>query len=294
MTDPLSLARIFLNRTEEPDPPAAPDLEQRLRGLWERGRAAWPDVELAAADFVRHLARHRREGEEPAFLDELNASDVYLAGACAQGVKAALDAFDRAVLTNVPGFVARIDASPAFADEVRQLLRTRLLIAADGAPPKICEYAGTGALNGWVRVAAARTALNLRRNRDDRPGDGIDAATVGQIAQEPEAEVLRAQHQRAFQEALRASFMHLAAEDRNILRMHFAGGLTGERIAELLQVNRSTIVRRLARIRTEMLQETRRRLGERLRLPAAELDSFIRVMRSRLDLSLTGLLKEDG
>lgn len=258
--------------------------------LWESGRAAWPEVELSAEDFVRHLASHRLDGD----LAALYGGDLYLACACSQGTASALAAFERAILPNVPAFVARIDSSPAFADEVRQLLRTKLLVAAEGAAPKIGEYAGAGSLLGWIKVAAVRTALNLRRNREDRPHAEIDDATVGQIALEPEVDVLRAQHQQTFQTALRDAFQSLSAEDRNILRMHFAGGLTGDRIAELMQVNRSTIVRRLARIRMEMFQETRRLLSQRLRLPPAELDSFIQAMRSRLNLSLTSLLKEEG
>lgn len=293
MSKSRSLVGIYLGDADVLTTPATQALEQRLGQLWEDGRAAWPDVELAAEILVRQVAGQRPEaGDVAAFLDTLDAGDVYLACACAQGNKAALHAFDRVILGNVPAFVARIDASPAFADEVRQILRTRLLLATDGARPRIAEYAGSGPLRSWVRVAAVRTALNLRRNQDDRPHDSIDVDTVGQLAQQPEVEVLRAQHQREFQAALRESFTHLAPEDRNILRMHFAGGLTGDRIAELLQVNRSTIVRKLARIRMEMMQETRRLLRDRLRLPAAELDSFIRIMRSGLNLSLGSLLKE--
>lgn len=273
----------------------SPDWEPALRALWEGGRAAWPAVPLPAEDFVRHLAAHwPAAGDGAAFLGSVDAADFYLACACVQGAPAALLAFDRAILASVPAFVARIDPSPAFADEVRQILRTRLLLSEDGAPPRLAGYAGTGALLGFVRVAAVRTALNLRRNRDDRPREDLDEATVGEIAQAPEVELLRAQHQQAFSAALREAFLRLSPANRNLLRMHFAGGLGGERIAQLLQVNRSTVVRSLARIRMEMFQEVRRLLQGRLRLPPAELESFIRAMRSRLSLSITSLLREDG
>lgn len=291
MSDALSPIQIFIS--SEASAEVAQLVGQRLLARWEEARTAWPEVELSQHEFAGHLARHRSQDVDAmAFLDGVNAIDLYLAAACALGKKSALAAFDRAVLTRVPAFVARIDTSPSFADEVCQQLRTRLLIAADNEPPRISEYAGSGSLLGWLRVTAVRTALNLRRNRDDRPHEDFDEATVGRLEHEAEADVLRAQHQRAFQDALREAFTRLSAEDRNILRMHFASGLSGERIADLLQVNRSTIVRRLARIRAEMFQETRRLLTARLRLPPEELDSFIRVMRSRLNMSLTSLLKE--
>lgn len=293
MSDALSPIQIFLASAEGLDAEGVQLVGQRLLARWEEARAAWPGVELPAHDFARQLARHRAQASGAlAFLDGVNAVDLYLASACALGKKGALQAFDRAVMSRVPAFVARVDASPSFADEVCQQLRTRLLVSTGGGLPRIAEYAGSGPLVGWLRVTAVRTALNLRRNRDDRPHEDLDEATVGRLEHEAEADVLRAQHQRAFQEALREAFSHLSAEDRNILRMHFAGGLSGDRIADLLQVNRSTIVRRLARIRSEMFQETRRLLSARLRLPPEELDSFIRVMRSRLNMSLTSLLKE--
>src|SRR5581483_4498624 len=98
-------------------------------------------------------------------------SDLYLACACARGVPAALAALDRAVLLRVPAFICRVSTDAAFADEVRQQLRERLLVAPPGGAPKIAEYGGAGALHAWVRVAALRTALNLRRNRDDQPAE---------------------------------------------------------------------------------------------------------------------------
>lgn len=295
MSDALSPTEIFISSAEGLDAEAVQVVGQRLLARWEEARAAWPGLELSQHDFARHLTRHRPQDRDVvAFLDGVNAVDVYLAAACALGKKGALEAFDRVVLSRVPAFVARVDTSPSFADEVCQQLRARLFLAKEGELPRITDYAGSGPLLGWLRVTAVRTALNLRRNRGDRPHENLDEATVGRLEHEAEADLLRAQHQRAFQEALREAFTHLSAEDRNILRMHFAGGMGGERIAELLQVNRSTIVRRLARIRAEMFQATRRLLSARLRLPPEELDSFIRVMRSRLNMSLTSLLKESS
>jgi RNA polymerase sigma-70 factor (ECF subfamily) len=288
------LAELVSARITAPSPSVARAWEEQLRRLWERGRAAWPGLEVSAQDFVHHLLPHwPAEGDGAAFLAALHGEDLYLCCACARGVAAALLSFDRSVLASVPAFVVRVDPSPAFADEVRQILRTRLLLAKDGAPPRIAGYSGSGPLASWVRIAAVRTALNLRRNRDDRPKDEVDDTTVGHIAQAPEVELLRAQHRQTFHSALREAFLRLSPADRNLLRMHFAGGLTGERIAGLLQVNRSTVVRGLARIRMELFQEVRRQLRDRLRLPPSELDSFIRILRSHFNLSLTSLLKED-
>ncbi len=280
---------------------AGGELEDRLRALWARGQSAWPAVELTGEDFARYLAGHLPVDTDPAaFLSEVHPEDVYLACACALGLPAALSAFDQAILSAVPAFVAQVDPSPAFADEVRQLLRTRLFLGTEGTPPRISQYAGTGSLRSWVRTSAVRTALNLRRNQDDLPALSLDRETIGQMAEqmagqmsgEPEVAVLRAQHHEKFREALRQAFTHLSADQRNLLRLHFVGGLTGEQIATLLRVHRATVVRGLASARSTMFQETRRLLRDRLRLPPADLDSFVRLMRSQLNISLTSLLRE--
>jgi hypothetical protein len=40
-----------------------------------------------------------------------------------------------------------------------------LLVGSDGEPPRIGEYAGRGALQGWLRISAVRVALRLSRKR---------------------------------------------------------------------------------------------------------------------------------
>src|SRR5579884_1384958 len=115
-------------------------------------REAWPGVDVADADFAAAVERHRPAPE--------HLADLYLATACAAGNAAALAAFERTHLSQVAAFVARTDSDPAFAEEVRQRLREKLLV---GQPPRISEYAGQGPLGGWVRVAAVRMALDLRK-----------------------------------------------------------------------------------------------------------------------------------
>lgn len=41
---------------------------------------------------------------------------------------------------------------PALMNELRHLLRQRLLVPVDGAPPKLASYSGRGPLGQWVRL----------------------------------------------------------------------------------------------------------------------------------------------
>jgi hypothetical protein len=56
----------------------------------------------------------------------------------------------------------------------------RMLLGTDDQPPKIASYAGRGPLSAWIRVSAARMAVDLNRNEQEagdkvlRLGPGID------------------------------------------------------------------------------------------------------------------------
>src|SRR5689334_9841943 len=79
---------------------------------------------LAFAEHVRTTIAPRLEG---ALLADLHAADLFLAWACLEGDPVAWRELSRLYLARVPQWVARIDPSPAFADEVRQRIAERML-----------------------------------------------------------------------------------------------------------------------------------------------------------------------
>ena len=83
-----------------------------------------------------------------------------------------------------------------------------------------------------------------------------------------------------------ASFAHV-----NGLRLHYLDGLSTERIGELYGAHRVTVARWLASARASLLDETRKRLAERLGVPATKVDSLIRILWSKLDVSLSRELR---
>jgi RNA polymerase sigma-70 factor, ECF subfamily len=267
------------------------DAEARWGAEWQRGCQAHPRVALSLADFAAH-AEGATGGAGPPLA---HADDLFLACACALAIPAALAAFDR-LLADVPAWVRHVEASPDLADEVSQRLRERLLVAPAGGRPRIVEYNGAGPLRAWLRVAAARTALNLRRNRGDRPMAPLEfvdqeGPALFAAGAEPELHVLRGAHQDTLREAMRDAFVWLSQEERTVLRLQYSARMTTEQIATALRLHRATVVRRLSQARTRMLGETRRLLSERLRLSGAETDALIDALRDDLDLSLTSLLQ---
>jgi RNA polymerase sigma-70 factor (ECF subfamily) len=287
----LRLAALFSASSQGAAAPSE-GLEATLRAIAVGGRSAWPDVSLGDPPFVRHLAERTRGDAEA--LRSICAADLFLACACKEGDRAAIRSLDRMYLSRVPEYLRTMRPSPDFSDEVRQVLSEKLLVGPAGVPPKIAEYSGRGPLAAWLRIAAVRTALNLRQRRREEPeASGIPVARALASRANPEVDYVRRRYSDAFVEALRAAFGALSEEQRRVLRLHFARGFTGDEIAQILQVHRATVVRWIRRAREDVLREAMRRLRESVRVSDEEHASLLSVLESQIDLSCSQLLGSD-
>jgi RNA polymerase sigma-70 factor (ECF subfamily) len=215
--------------------------------------------------------------------------EVALAKACAKGDPQALATFDRLYLADVPAGLAHMKLDRAMIDDVVQEVRAKLLVGADGAPPRILEYAGQGKLRGLCQVMAARAALTrLRGNKRTISDDGVDALATA--ADDPELAFLKAHYRDAFKTAFTDAAGELDARDRNLLRLHHLGGVTLDQLAAMYGVHRATAVRWLADVRKRLLAGTRTRLRATLSVSADELDSIMELIGSRLEASVRRLL----
>lgn len=264
-------------------------LDATLARLLDAARAAWPKIGIAPADFVAHLARHARSTPAPlAFLEAVHASDLYLACAAALHDRAALTAFEEHFMVHVPEYVLRVRIGREAVDEVKQTMRERLLMG-DG-DPKIAEYSGKGALGGWLRVTAVRTALNQLR------GSGPNAASETlredlAVAGDPELAYVKEHAHDLLNDAFKRVLSGLDANERAILRLHYFEGLTMDQLARLYQTPRSTIARRVAEARTAILAATENLLRDERRMSPSAIASVIREARSRLEVTISRLLE---
>lgn len=259
-----------------------------------RAHAVWPADWMPPVTFIEHLrARLPAERDPAEAVAELAVEDLYLALACALGVTPAIEAFTRNFLGEVDAHVARFDSSPAFKDEVRQVLATRLLVAEPGATPAIADYAGRAPLSAWLRVAAIRAALNLRRgtNDDDERAAEREVTELADAA-DLELDVIRARYRPAFEAAITRALAALPVRDRTILRLRLVEGVEVDRIATMYRVHRTTVTRWLADSRTTLFDEIRRILIDELGATDAEFDSLVGLVRSHLHVSLVRLLRE--
>jgi RNA polymerase sigma-70 factor (ECF subfamily) len=260
--------------------------------MWRAGAEAWPGLAVDLARFRAHVARHAgggdAEGDPPA---PLHPGDLYLACACAAGTPAALRAFEDQILPAVAPALRRLDPSAAFADEVRQILRARLFVAEEGALPKISDYAGRGPLATWVRVAAVRTALNLRAARQrESPASVSQIVALAPPIDDPGLRHLKERFADQFKVAITAACDKLADRDKTILRLRFVDGLNIDQIGALYAVHRATVARWIAKIRDDVFDGTRDELRSSLHLDDEEFDSLLRLAHSQLDLSISTVL----
>jgi RNA polymerase sigma-70 factor (ECF subfamily) len=250
------------------------------------GRAAWPTLALDAATFVQHLGRHL---PAPAVADDrawaaLHASDLFLACACAAGDPRALALFERQFLSRVSTWIAQVDRTPHFVDEVLQLLRARLLV---GPQPRIGDYNGSGPLEAWARIAAVRVALNAQRRIQrrqplpDLPEPGVD----------PEIGFIQRRNRADAEAALKTALSRLGQQERELVRRHYIDGASLQIIGEERNVDKSTISRHLAAARRFLLAETRRELKRRApMMSTSTCNSLLRAMDSQIQLSLATAL----
>ena len=262
-----------------------------LTAAWQAGRAAWPAVELTAERFAAG-ARGFDAGALARF-----PADVYLVVACLTGDATAIATFEREVVTPARGAIAAIDADAAFVDEAVQRLRASLLV---GEAPRLGTYAGRGPLRAWVGVAAARTALMMRRSqqrakgrcRSADPNDDVawSGALAGISTNNPELDLLRRQYADAFAAALRDAVRDLEPRLRAALRMSFVDALTIDEIGAVYGVHRATAARWIQRACDEVFGVTKKLLGERLALSSTEAARVAALVQSQLDVSLSQLL----
>jgi RNA polymerase sigma-70 factor, ECF subfamily len=75
-----------------------------------------------------------------------------------------------------------------------------------------------------------------------------------------------------------------------LLRYSVIDGWNVDRIAELYGVHRATAARRVAAAREQLGESIRAELAARLEISTDEVDSIVRLVQSRVDVSLARLL----
>lgn len=255
-----------------------------VRDLWERGRARWRTLALP---FELFALRAESAGD----LADLHAEDLFLAVASAQGVEGAAEAFRAEHAAALKTFVQTVLKSGAAAEELTNLLLVELLVG-DARDPRLATYTGRGPLRGWLRMIAVRRALNVQRDsarRAELDGRMLREAVGGSA--DAETAYLKQLYGPAFEQAFREALAQLDPSEATLLRLHLREGLPLGALAAMHGWSKPTASRRVAAAREALLARTRDILHGRLKLSESEFESVLRLVRSDLDLTLSGLMK---
>ena len=303
----LEVREAFLSRWP-PSEGLAPgsELDQALQAALESTRAAWPQLALSAEAFATFIADRVDTGvPSPAeAINKMHMGDLGLCFASMQGLPAALAALDQQI-DQLGGIIGRIDGSPAFVDEVKQVMRVDLLVGREGSTserrPKIVQYRGKAPLRAWLRVIATRVAIAIKNTGNAASEvESLDELIAVAAAEDPELEHLRGRHLGEFRtvinQAVSDVLAELDVEGRNLLRWHLVDNLSLRKIAVVRGDNVSAVSRQYALIRAFLMDRVRQRLKEHTGLPTRDLNSVMAALRSQISLSLSScaLLDKPG
>jgi len=245
---------------------------------------AWPHLADHRSAVVAHLVR---DGV-PA--SEVQGPDLYLAVACTHADAAALGELEK-LLAPVRAAMTRAHRDPALVDDALQVLRYRLLVTTPEREAKLDTYRGRGSLQGWLRVVALRQVHEMAAARNRNPVMPTDAIVEAVTETDPMLELLVRTHGDSVRRVFREALAELDERQRDVLRLEVIEGLGHQQIAERYGVHRTSALRWLEEVRATLAREVRARIRQELGLGADSVESLLRALDHRVQLSVTsGLL----
>jgi RNA polymerase sigma-70 factor (ECF subfamily) len=292
ITNPDVLAAAFAAAwSASPDRALPPGTGAKLVELCVHAHQTHPSLPIDDVTLVATIAS-RAPVELDAYLERCHAADLALAILASARSIAAITELERMYRMTIDSTCRRFAGPTHTAEDLKQILRTKLYVAEPGKTPKLADYAGQGFLENWLRVTAVRIFLDLAK-RKDRAREALPGEDDVLALPEPSdlaLDVVKAEYREAVAAAMREAAKQLEPGDRHLLRQHFVAGLSIDQLGAVLGIHRATAARRIARAREQLVADTRKELARRLQLDPAELDEVIGLVMSRLDVSIGKLL----
>jgi RNA polymerase sigma-70 factor, ECF subfamily len=265
-------------------------LEHALVSALGRARSASPGIDVSDEAFATHLAERLSPGR-PVIdaLSDLRVEDLYLACACANGSEAAVALVEKRCLDKAKAALSRL----APGDDALQHVRQVLFVGTGVRGPRIAEYGGRGDLAKWIRTIAMRVAFDMLAPKPEVALEAEKMEDFGLPIASHDLELMKRQYGAAFKTALADAVRALPAETRVALRAYYLEGRGLEEMAADEGVAASTISRRLSKARETLWLSTRQALLTRLAVSEPDLDSILRLLQTRLELSRSALEASD-
>jgi RNA polymerase sigma-70 factor (ECF subfamily) len=275
---------------------AIANVDARLAALIEDASRDAPELAVSEQVWAAHFQRHFQEGDVASLLEHLRPRDLILALGALRGNPAARLRLE----TMLHGLVARatqgMNLIDTTHDDLVHEVLTRLLFGnvSETAPvtePRLLFYSGRGSLAAWLGVMLTREALRIIRKPTvpTSPMSEFDIDGMVRDKEDPAFHALRARAAPAVEAAIHHAILGCDEADRALLAMHLVDGLTIEAIAASFGLNKSSVSRRIARIRAHIFQTARESVMKTLALDEAEFQSLLGDVMSSLDVTLAAL-----
>lgn len=257
-----------------------------LDEVWASAAQHHASVSVSSHRFQAAWRRLSDSGDAPS---PAHAADLYLALACLDGNAAALTALEE----RLTGQLTQLNRFQLSKDEQQTLVKETLSSLCVGPKARLSRYSARGPLDAWLGVLITRQALLLRTTPSH---EQLDDVVLGSKATDgaPEIELLKERFRGVFASAFKSAIGALEVKQRNLLRQHYLDGLTLEELALLHRVHRATVARNLADARAALLEKTRDEVSQRTAVSRLEVDSIVRLVHSRLDVSAAFFLNRTG
>lgn len=223
---------------------------------------------------------------------DLHHEDLAWARALATQDREALARYERELVPKLASQLRRRGYTDDQIADVQQALRARLFVG-DGDGPAIARYEGRGRLASWVLVAALREAVRVRQRSRREPAveDDVliglaDRSDIVPMATDKE------RYRESFRAAFRTALAALSPRDRTLLRLHLIDSLSIDQVGAIVGVHRATAARWIGAAREAVASGVRRDLMRQLGADPWEVDELMRWIRSRIELSLSGLASD--
>ena len=241
---------------------------------FERARAAYPQIVLPFDKFASALVRSGESAVE--FADGVYVSEALVAG----------DIHALQWLRNEIRRILRTVKNVATSrhDDIEAAVMERLLVNK-----KLSQYRGAAPLTSWLRVITVRTAFELFPPEKEPHAQEFESMVFSNLAAEQKSAdsgVLQRQVGDALSSAMTTAALALTAKERTLLRLHFLEGMTLEELAQTYASHSSTVSRWLADAKEHFLTVVRDEIGKRTGLGRLAVDSLVRAMHGKLDISL--------
>ncbi len=255
------------------------------------GRTAYPDVHVVEERFASELMRRSGADATTTQIEKLRGDHLYLAVACADGDQVAVARLDAEFLGEVDACAGRMRATPDQGAEVRSHVRRILFVDEPGRPAALRTYSGKGDLRGYVKVIATRELVRVISKGKREVGVEDEVLDLLSPASDPELVYLRDHYRTDVDAAMRDAVLALPEQSRALLRYHLIDGWSVDRIGTLYGVHRATAARWVAAAREELGAAIQVEVARRLGISVEEVASIVRLVQSRIDVSLARLLQ---